>query len=129
MLTVEQIKEAHAKVRSGADFPAYIKALKQLGVTGYETQVADSRNRYFGADGFSATASPMYERLDIAAATNARQFEERLKAHQRGETDYYTFCKDCASNGIDKWVVSLEAMTCTYFDQQGRPVLEEKIPG
>ena len=32
MFTLEQIKLAHSKVKSGADFPAYIKELKALGV-------------------------------------------------------------------------------------------------
>lgn len=36
MFTVEQIKAAHSKVKSGADFPAYIQEIKSLGVTHYE---------------------------------------------------------------------------------------------
>ena len=36
MFTVEQIKAAHSKVQSGADFPAYIREIKELGVTHYE---------------------------------------------------------------------------------------------
>jgi uncharacterized protein YbcV (DUF1398 family) len=129
MFTVEQIKQAHAKVRSGADFPAYIQAIKQLGVIGYETMVTDSRNRYFGNAGFTAEAAPMYAPLFIAAATNTDLFRERLKMHQAGKTDYRTFCQDCADCGVEKWVVSLDAMTCTYFDQQGNEVLVEKVPG
>ena len=39
MFTVEQIKVAHSKVKSGADFPAYIQDIKKLGVTFYETFV------------------------------------------------------------------------------------------
>lgn len=129
MFTVEQIKQAHAKVRSGADFPAYIQDIKQLGVIGYETMVTDSRNRYFGNNGFTAEAAPMYAPLSIAEDTNAAVFSERLKMHQAGKTDYRTFCQDCARCGVAKWVVSLEAMTCTYFDSKGRPVLVEKVPG
>lgn len=30
MFTVEQIKAAHAKVKSGADFPGYITEIKSL---------------------------------------------------------------------------------------------------
>ena len=36
MFTVEQIKTAHGKVKSGADFPAYINEVKKLGVSFYE---------------------------------------------------------------------------------------------
>lgn len=32
MFTIEQIKEAHSKVKSGADFPNYIQDLIILGV-------------------------------------------------------------------------------------------------
>ena len=41
MFTVEQIKTAHSKVKSGADFPSYIKEIKSLGVTHYEAYVTD----------------------------------------------------------------------------------------
>lgn len=40
MFTVEQIEEAHSKVKSGTDFPNYIQEIKNLGVKhsklGYE---------------------------------------------------------------------------------------------
>jgi Protein of unknown function (DUF1398) len=35
MFKVEQIKAAHGKVKSGADFPSYIREIKVLGVTSY----------------------------------------------------------------------------------------------
>lgn len=39
MFTIEQIQQAHSKVKSGADLPAYIRGLKQMGVLHYETFV------------------------------------------------------------------------------------------
>jgi len=47
MFTIEQIKDAHAKVKSGADFPAYVQEVIRLGVTRYETYVADGQTHYF----------------------------------------------------------------------------------
>lgn len=41
MFTAEQIKAAHSKVKSGADFPSYIQEIKALGVTHYEAHVED----------------------------------------------------------------------------------------
>ena len=41
MFSMEQITQAHSKVKSGAGFPAYIAEIKQLGVTSYETHVSD----------------------------------------------------------------------------------------
>lgn len=30
---------------------------------------------------------------------------------------------------IEKWIVSLHALTCTYYDKKGNLVLTEQIPG
>lgn len=129
MFTVEQIKTAHAKVRSGADFPNYIKEIKALGVTGFETWVVDSHTEYFGHDNYKTQSKPMYENLNIADTYNKEKFEDRLKIHQQGKTDYFTFCRDCAETGVEKWIVSLSAMTCTYYDKSNNEVMVEKIPG
>jgi hypothetical protein len=41
MFTVEQIKAVHSKVKSGADFPNYIKEIEILGIIHYGTFVTD----------------------------------------------------------------------------------------
>jgi hypothetical protein len=51
-----------------------------------------------------------------------------LKKHQQGQTDYSTFCNDCAKSGIDKWVICMDKMTCTYYDKAGNEILIEDIP-
>ncbi|MFZ4455283.1 MAG: DUF1398 domain-containing protein [Bacteroidales bacterium] len=126
--TVAQIKAAHAKVKSGADFPQYIRDIRALGVEAFETRVKDSQTVYFGSNGFDSASEPMYDELTIADNTRSVEFVSRLKAHQRGETDYFTFCRDCAESGIEKWVVNLEALTCIYFDKAGNEILTEQIP-
>ncbi|MGC4101054.1 DUF1398 domain-containing protein [Ferruginibacter sp.] len=128
MFTIEQIKSAHAKVRSGADFPAYIQDLVQLGVTAYETFVADGHTVYFGKNNFSETSPAKYATLTIEAECNATQFKKELKEHQKGKSDYPTFCNQCAAAGVEKWVVDIHKMTCTYFDKTGNEVLLENIP-
>lgn len=128
MFTVAQIKEAHSKVKSGADFPKYIKEIKVLGVIGFETFVEDSHTEYFGLENFKTQSEPMYANLDISDNTNKAEFVERLKMHQKGETDYFKFCKDCAETGIEKWIVSLIEMTCVYYDKTGNEILVEQIP-
>lgn len=129
MFTVEQIKAAHSKVKSGADFPKYIQDIKHLGVTAFETWVIDSHTEYFGKDGFQTKSNPMYENLVIAASSDKEKFNHYLKIHQQGKTDYLTFCKDCAATGIEKWFVCIDAMTCTYYDKAGNEILVEQIPG
>ena len=128
MFTTEQIITAHSKEKSGADFPLYIREIKHLGVTSYEVFVTDGRTRYFGENDYNISDRAKYEAMTIAQTTNATQFIANLKAHQQGKTDYMTFCADCAKSGIEKWVVGLEKMTCTYFDLAGNEILAEEIP-
>lgn len=128
MFTVEQIKAAHSKVKSGADFPAYIQELKELGVTYYEAFVADGHTDYYGANGYKITSPAKYDALAVAATLDAAQFKHDLKAHQNGKTDYLTFCRDTAKAGVVKWTVNLDKMTCTYYDRSGGEVLVEVIP-
>lgn len=128
MLTLEQIEHAHRKVVSGADFPAYIRDLIDLGVARYETYVSDGHARYHTADGVSLISPVKYPELTIAATATEAEFRADLLAHQQGKTDYAAFCADCAKSGIEKWEVHLEHLTCTYFDLSGNQVLEEQIP-
>lgn len=129
MFTVEQIEQAHDKVKSGADFPRYIQEIKQLGVIGFETWVYDSHTDYFGNESFKTSSDGKYTPIAISNSSNKGLFLTYLKSHQRGETDYFTFCNHCAETGIEKWVVSLETMSCTYYDIKGELVLVEIIPG
>lgn len=128
MFTIQQIQTAHSKVQSGADFPNYIKEIKQLGILSYETYVTDGHSVYFGLDEYKLSSSAKYESLQIALTLSLENFKRDLKAHQQGQTDYRTFCKDCAKSGIEKWMISTEKMTCSYYDLQGNEVLIELIP-
>jgi len=128
MFTIDQINVAHSKVKSGADFPNYIQDLIGLGVTGFETFVADGHTMYFGKDGIKIQSDAKYTVLKIADESDRDQFQEDLKDHQQGKTSYQTFCLDCAWSGVEKWVVDTAKMTCTYFDKTGNEMLAEAIP-
>lgn len=128
MFTVEQIRQAHSKVKSGADFPAYIQEIKALGVTFYETYVEDGHTDYYGANEYKTTAPAKYEKLLIAEAVHPEEFKKELKEHQQGKTDFLTFINACARMGIEKWAVCMDKMTCTYFDASGNEILVELIP-
>ncbi|UAY55701.1 DUF1398 domain-containing protein [Arachidicoccus terrestris] len=129
MFTAEQIKAAHAKVKSGADFPSYIKEIKGLGVTHYEAYVTDGHIDYHGADSHTARVPSKYAPLVIADRLKTEQFKADLSAHQQGKTDFLTFIKMCAEAGIEKWKIGMDKMTCTYYDKIGAEVLVERIPG
>jgi len=128
MFTIAQISEAHSKVKSGADFPAYIKDLKQLGVTFYETFVFDGHTDFYGKENEKISSGSKYEDLAIAENSNGEQFELDLKSHQKGQTDYPTFCQDCAKSGVEKWAVDIDKHTCAYYDKEGKELLIESIP-
>lgn len=129
MFSIDEIQNIHSKVKSGADFPQYIHDLKALGVTHYETFVSDGHTNFLGSNNFRISSNSKYNELSISDESNAEQFKSDLKSHQQGNTDYSTFCRDCAKSGIEKWVVDIHQMTCTYFDQDGNEILEEIIPG
>lgn len=128
MFTAEQIKAAHSKVKSGADFPAYIREIKSLGVTHYEAYVSDGHTDYHGNNKHTATVPAKYAPLSIADSVQTDTFKAELLAHQQGKTDYLTFITMCAQTGIEKWKISMDRMTCTYFDKAGNEVLVEQIP-
>jgi|SRR5690554_2462144 len=128
MFTIAAIELALNKIKSGADFPKYIKEIKEMGVTAFETWVTDSHTVYFGKNGFQTKSEPKYDALAIADKSDKIKFGQYLKIHQKGDADYITFCKDCAETGIEKWVMDLDKMICTYYDKAKNEVLIEKVP-
>jgi uncharacterized protein YbcV (DUF1398 family) len=128
MFTISQIKGAHSKVKSGADFPKYMQDIMALGVNSFETFVFDNHTDYYGKDGFKVSSEGLSETLDIAEKCNVEQFKSELKAHQQGKTNYPTFRQDCAKSGVEKWIVVMNQKTCSYYDKSGNEVLVETIP-
>lgn len=128
MFTIEQIEQAHEKVKSGADFPMYIQEIKALGVMSFVTWVKDSHTEYMGTLDYRIKSESKYDELMISEHCARAHFILQLKYHQQGKTDYFTFCKDCAETGIEKWVVNLNEMTCIYYDKNGNEILLEQIP-
>lgn len=126
--SLEQIKTAHAKVKSGADFPQYIRDIRGLGVLSYSTYVEDGHSDFKGESEFQISSPAKYDRLEIAYTADIEGFRNGLRQHQEGRTDYSTFCRLSAAAGIEKWIVSLKEMSCTYFDKADNEVLVEQIP-
>ncbi|RZJ33206.1 MAG: DUF1398 domain-containing protein [Flavobacterium sp.] len=129
MPTLQQIHTLHSKVKSGADFPAYIKDIKKIGVTSYETFVTDGRTDYFADNSDKITSPAKYEPVAVAPECDQPQFRFDLKEHQQGKSDFQTFIALSAKSGIEKWAVSMKKMTCTYYDKAGNEILVEEISG
>ncbi len=128
MFTIQQIQEAHSKVKSGADFPQYVQEIIRLGVKKYESFVSDGHVWYYGSDDYQVQSDAKYPAFAIAGQSNKVQFQKELKEHQQGKTDYMTFCESSARSGVEKWVVDMHKMTCTYYDKAGNELLVETIP-
>ena len=128
MFTLELIKVAYEKVKTGADFPNYIQELIDMGIEGYDTYTADSRVVYFGANNDDASTDRKHTDFPVASTVNKERFIEYLVMHQGGQTDYITFCEQSAQCGIAKWRIDIIGMTCTYFSADGEAIIIEKLP-
>ena len=128
MFTIEQIKTAHSKVKSGADFPGYIHEMKLLGVTSYKHFVADGHIQYYGASEFKIGADAKWPVMEVSETGSAEKLKHALAIHQQGQTDYPTFCKQSAEAGVEKWIVDIMKMTCIYYDKANNEMLVEAIP-
>ena len=126
--TLEKINAAHAKTKSGADFPNYIQEIKEMGVIAYEHYLSDGHVKYHGTNNYAVSAPSKWDTKVINAKSDIEALKNSLKIHQAGKTDYLTFCTEAATIGVEKWVVDMKEMTCTYYDLQGNKMLIETIP-
>ncbi|MEA5256530.1 DUF1398 family protein [Arcicella aquatica] len=128
MFTINQIKDIHSKVKSGADFPQYVQNLIDLGLIGYDHYVCDGHSKYYGKDNFQIQSEAKYALLEISSTGNIEALRNALKIHQAGETDYLTFCRQSAEAGVEKWTLDMKKMTCVYYDKNGLEMVTEVVP-
>jgi uncharacterized protein YbcV (DUF1398 family) len=127
MFKINEIEAAAQEVKTGADFPKFAQKLKAMGVKRSDVYVMNGMSIYFGEGDETVEGPPMYEHLLIEEQSSVDDLKEALLAHQRGETDYQTFCRQAAGAGVEKWVVDLVAMTVTYLGDAGTELLVENI--
>jgi uncharacterized protein YbcV (DUF1398 family) len=127
MFTEQQIKEAHSRVKTGADFPRYIQEIKKLGLVRYEYLVDDGTTVYYGEYGYEVKSAARYEPFAIAAESSASALRHIIAIHQQGQTDFLTFCRQAAEAGVEKWVIDTQKMMCTYYDLKGNEMVAEPI--
>jgi uncharacterized protein YbcV (DUF1398 family) len=128
MFTLTQIHDAHAKVKSGADFPHYIQDLHNLWIRSYTIFVSDGHAQYQGNGTYTITSPATYNLLEIHTTTDTPWFIGHLKLHQQWGSNYTDFCQHAAQAGIIKRVIDMDEMTCTYYDHDNNKVLVEHIP-
>lgn len=127
MFTLAQMQQAHTKVKSGADFPAYIREIKALGLITYDFMVADGSTIYHGVDA-QINSEAKYSALEISPIPSTQLLKNTITEHQQGRTDFMTFCKLAAEAGVEKWVIDTRKMMCTYYDLAGNEMVAEPIP-
>lgn len=129
MFTIAEIKTAESKIKTGADFPQFIKEIKDLGVTRNDVYISNGLSIYFNNEDQAVQASPdEYPVLVINDEPSVNKLKHALEVHQRAETNYLTFCKQAADAGVEKWVIDVANMTCTYLDSEQNELIKEKIP-
>lgn len=128
MFTIDQIHQAFSKVKSGTDFPQFVQDLKLIGVTHYDNYVADGRTLYYGTNDFVVFGNPKYPSITIGAESSADSLKHAISIHQKGQTDYATFCNQAANAGVEKWTTNMIDMTVSYLDKAGNKLTVESIP-
>lgn len=130
MFSIEEIKTAESKIKTGSDFPQFIQEIKAMGVKRNDVYVSNGLSVYFDGDDHSQQVNPdEYPNLVINEESSSEKLKHALSVHQKGETDFITFCKQSADAGVEKWIIDLEEMTCTYLDAESNELVKEKIPG
>lgn len=127
MFTLEQIQQAHSKVKSWADFPAYVQELIAMWVISYDTFVDDVHAVYTWWD-TTLTSQPKLAPIAINDTVDQATFTQDLKNHQQGKTDFATFRADAARSGVYKRTMDMATMTCTYYDRYNNTILAETLP-
>ncbi|KHD44204.1 DUF1398 family protein [Streptococcus hongkongensis] len=126
MLTKENISSVQDKF-GGRDFPKLVEAFIDMGMVTNTINIQTGSAVYRDAQGHQL-AMPAYQVDSIAQEVNRDYFLKQLQVHQKGQTDFPTFCQDTADSGIYKWDVDLLAKTCTYYDLHNQMVYSEPIP-
>ena len=130
MFSIKEIKASESKIKTGTDFPQFIKEIKEMGVVRNDVYVSTGLCVYFDNDDYSVQTSPdeYPPSLVINDESSADKLKHALEVHQQGETDYFTFCKQAADAGVEKWIIDLNEMTCSYLDTEQKELIKEEIP-
>ena len=122
------MKAAHAKVKNGTDFPAYVQEIKRLGLIRYEYFVKNGTTVYHGANGFHVSSDAIYAEKEISSNSSPAAVRQIITEHQQGKSDFLTFCAQVANAGVEKWAVDTQIMLCSYYDKAGSSMVAEPIP-
>ena len=95
-------------------FPEVVAALMQAGVERYHADLSAGTKTYYMTDETFHTV-PSQQHGMAAQAFSAQGVEDAVRAIQRGEIRYGTFCKRIAAAGCVGYVVSLAGRRAVYY--------------
>lgn len=127
MFTLENINRGHEQF-TGPDFPKLVAYFKDLGMVENTVDIQSGQVVYCSKSGQVLEKAGYQVSVPVAEQFNKEQFVTILRNHQSGQIDFPTFCQETAEAGIYKWVIDLEAMTCSYLDQAEQAVFVEAVP-
>jgi uncharacterized protein YbcV (DUF1398 family) len=127
MFTLDQINDLHSRLGKQTALPEYLKALRAIGVTKYDSFVADGHSEYYGTDSQKLITPPVHEVLAIANTGSQEGMKKHLSLHEQGKTSYIEMSQGLAESGIEKWSFDTIKMTIAYKDKQGVDMLVEAL--
>ena len=128
MFTKELIEAAHAKVKSGSDYPAYVQELKSLGIISHEVKLIDGQWIFRGLGHRFVEFKSAVHVNSISPLVKPKHFKDILMNHQHGKTDYPTFYKEASECGVERWISDFETMKVSYLGFGNVVIDVEAIP-
>jgi uncharacterized protein YbcV (DUF1398 family) len=113
------VKEVAREMTRASDeeqiaFPAVVKALMEVGIERYHSDlIAGTRTYYLPDGGFEVTQGGKL--LAPAQEFSGEGVEQALRTIQRGEIGYRKFCKRIACAGCAGYFVSLAGRRALYY--------------
>ncbi len=124
--TLENIEEAGRKY-TGVEFYKLVLEFVKMGIVENVFNIRDGVRVYENQNGHKINIDFVEIAVIGGVDTNKNIFENILKQHQQGNTDFMTFCKEVGEVGVYKWVIDTNKMTCSYYDTLENVVWSEEI--
>lgn len=110
-------------------YPRVFDALKDAGVTHYETVTTQHAITYYGLENmWDAPVPKEWKPLSVGDTLNKAALSVALKRVQRGQTNYTTFLKEIVAAGCAHYRVDMTARNVTYMSHSGDQVVEPVPP-
>ena len=127
VFTMAQVDDLHARLGHADSLADYMRGLAALGVIRFDSFVTDGHSEFFSADGQCVVSPAHHEVLAVAEVSDRGSFLGHLRRHSDGETSYVEMSKGLTASGVEKWVADTAALTMTYLDRGGAPLLVEGV--